>query len=212
MNRAMFARGAGPAAPADGTGRRNRRGRRTPGGRRLTWRRAAVIAAAVVVIFLAATARLFVFPAQGMPGRVDGIVMLDGPANGARLATALRLARQHRAPTLLVSIGRLASQPQAGGGCPHPVPGVRLVCFNPVPATTQGEAEFIGRFARQHHWTSVALVTVASQDTRARLRLNRCFGGAVYVVTTPLPASQWPYQLAYEWGATIKALVVQRNC
>jgi uncharacterized SAM-binding protein YcdF (DUF218 family) len=171
-----------------------------------------VIAAAVVVIFLAATARLFVFPAQGMPQRVDAIVMLDGPANGARLATALRLARQHRAPTLLVSIGRLASQPQPGGGCPPAVPGVKLICFNPTPATTQGEAEFIGRFARQHRWTSVALVTVATQDTRARLRLNRCFGGPIYVVTVPLPAAQWPYQLAYEWGATIKALVVQRNC
>jgi hypothetical protein len=211
MNRAIFARGAGPAVTG-GTGRRRRGDDGTPGGRRVTWRHAVVIAAAVVVIFLAATARLFVFPARGMPPRVNAIVMLDGPANDARLASALRLARQHRAPALLISIGRLASQPQPGGGCPPPVPGVKLVCFNPTPATTQGEAEFIGRYARQHHWTSVALVTVASQDTRARLRLNRCFGGSIYVVTTPLPVSQWPYQLAYEWGATIKALVVQRNC
>jgi uncharacterized SAM-binding protein YcdF (DUF218 family) len=178
----------------------------------LNWRRAAVVAAAVLVLFLAATARLFVFPAQGMPRRVDAIVMLDGAGYQTRLDTALRLAREHRVPTLLVSIGKLASQPQPGGGCPPAVPQVKVICFNPSPATTQGEAEFVGRFARRHHWTSVALVTATPQDTRARLRLSRCFGGAVYVVTSPLPAGQWPYQIAYEWGATIKALVVQRNC
>jgi len=212
MNRAIFARGTGPAAPAGGTGRCNGGNDGGRGRRHSRRRRAAMIAAVVVVLFLAVTARLFVFPAEGMPPRVDAIVMLDGPANDARLATALRLARQRHAPTLLVSIGRPASQPQPGGGCPPAVTGVKVVCFNPSPATTRGEAEFVGRYARRHHWTSVALVTVATQDTRARLRLNRCFGGSIYVVTAPLPASQWPYQIAYEWGATIKALVVQRNC
>lgn len=172
----------------------------------------AIIAVAVALALGAVTARLFVFPAQGMPARVDAIVMLDGASDGARLTTALRLAREHRAPALLVSIGKLASQPQPGGGCPRAVPGVKVICFNPSPATTQGEAEFIGRIARQHHWTSVALVTVATQDTRARLRVSRCFPGSVYVVTVPLPAGQWPYQIAYEWGAAIKALLLQRNC
>ena len=198
--------------PPAGAGRRDRASNGTPGSRRLRWRRAAVIAAAVVAVFLAATARLFVFPAQGMPPHVDAIVMLDGPGDHARLHTALRLAREHRAPAVLISIGSRASQPQPGGGCPPGVPGVKVICFNPSPATTQGEAEIIGRYARRHRWTSVALVTVAPQDTRARLRLNRCFGGSIYVVTAPLPAGQWPYQLAYEWGATIKALVAQRNC
>ena len=37
-------------------------------------------------------------------------------------------------------------------------------------------------------------------------------GGSVYVITAPLPASSWPYQIAYEWGALLKALVVQRTC
>ena len=30
--------------------------------------------------------------------------------------------------------------------------------------------------------------------------MERCFGGPVYVMTTPIPAGKWPYQLAYEWG------------
>jgi hypothetical protein len=28
----------------------------------------------------------------------------------------------------------------------------------------------------------------------------------------PLPASQWPATIAYEWGAMVKALVFQRSC
>jgi hypothetical protein len=31
-------------------------------------------------------------------------------------------------------------------------------------------------------------------------------------MSTPLPLGQWPYQVAYEWGATINALVFQRAC
>jgi hypothetical protein len=33
-----------------------------------------------------------------------------------------------------------------------------------------------------------------------------------YVMTGPIHAYGWPYQIAYEWGATIKALTVQRSC
>jgi uncharacterized SAM-binding protein YcdF (DUF218 family) len=173
------------------------------------WRWAAVAALVVVVLFAAVTARLFVFPARGMPAHVDVVIMLDGSGDAGRVAAALRLAKERRAPTLLISRGRFES---AHWSCPPPMRYVKVICFNPSPATTKGEAEFIGRLARQHHWTSVTLVTVTPQDTRARLRLSRCFRGAVYVSTSPLPAEQWPYQIAYEWGATLKALFLQRSC
>jgi hypothetical protein len=176
---------------------------------RRRWRRAVLAAVAVLAMLAAATLRLFVFPAQGMPAHVDAIVMLDGPGGSGRLATALQLAREHRAPTLVVSQGTKLSD---SDGCPPPVRAVKVICFNPSPATTQGEAEFAGRLARHGHWKSLVLVTVAPQDTRARLRMNRCFPGSIYVVTAPLPASQWPYELAYQWGATLKALFLQRNC
>jgi uncharacterized SAM-binding protein YcdF (DUF218 family) len=163
----------------------------------------------VTAILLVATARLFVFPARGMPAHADAVVVLDGPSNLRRIATALRLAKEHRAPILLVSRGTRQSEI---GGCPAPMQGVKVICFNPSPATTQGEAEFAGRLARQHHWKSLALVTVAPQDTRARLRMSRCFPGKIYVVTAPLPTVRWPYEITYEWGATLKALFLQRGC
>ena len=171
------------------------------------WVRRGLIALAIVVIVAAAaTARLFVWPDRGMPARVSAIVALDVP--NATLATALSLAAQHRAPYLVISLGT----PESGYGCPRPVPRVTLICFNPSPGTTQGEAEFVGRLARAHHWRSVAVVTITPQDSRARLRIERCFAGPVYVVATPIPLTSWPYRISYEWGALTKALVFQRSC
>jgi hypothetical protein len=170
------------------------------------WRRVCGVVVVLAVLFSVVTARLFVWPAQGMPARVSAIVMLAGPGN--RLPVALRLAREHRAPVLVVSTG----QHGYGGPCPPPTPGVKLICFQPVPGNTRGEAEFTARLARQYHWSSVVLVTGPQQDTRARIRMERCFSGSVYVVTGSLPLSAWPFQLAYEWGALFKALVIQRGC
>jgi uncharacterized SAM-binding protein YcdF (DUF218 family) len=170
------------------------------------WRRVLAAVAVVVLAFAAVTVRLFVWPAQGMPARVSAIVMLAGP--GDRLSVALDLARQHRAPVLVVSQG----QHGYGGPCPAATPGVTLVCFEPDPGNTRGEAEFVGRLAKKDHWTSVVLVTSRPQDTRARVLVGRCFGGSIYVVTGSLPLSAWPYQIAYGWGALFKALVLYRTC
>jgi hypothetical protein len=169
-------------------------------------RRAFAAVMALIAAFLLVTARLFVWPAEGMPPRVSAIVMLAGP--GDRLPVALRLAREHRAPMLVVSQGWQGY----GGPCPPEVPAVKLICFDPNPGNTRGEAEFAGQLAQRYHWRSVVLVTTRAQDTRARIIAGRCFGGSIYAVTASLPGSSWPYQIAYEWGALLKALVVQRNC
>jgi len=169
-------------------------------------RRLAAAGLAVLALFSAATARLLIWPAQGVPAHVGAIVMLAGP--GDRLPTALRLARERRAPMLVISRGYHGY----GGPCPARPPGVKLICFEPDPATTQGEAQAIGRFAQRYHWQSVALVTTRAQDTRARIRASRCFGGAIYVAAVSQPWYDWPYQIAYEWAALAKAVLVQRAC
>lgn len=170
--------------------------------RRRVFAAAAALVAAVVLV----SARLFVWPAEGMPAHVSAIVMLAGP--GDRLPVALRLAREHRAPMLVVSQGWQGY----GGPCPSPTPGVRLICFDPDPGNTRGEAQFVGRLAQRYHWHSVVLVTAREQDTRARIRMGRCFSGSIYVVAASLPLSNVPYQVAYEWGALFKSLVLQRSC
>lgn len=177
-------------------GVRNWRGRR--------WAVTALMA--VVVMFGIVSTRLFVWPAQGMPAHVSAIVVLAGPGN--RLPVALQLAREHRAPVLVVSQGWQGY----GGPCPPTTPGVKLICFEPNPGDTRGEAEFAGRLAKRFHWSSIVLVATSPQDTRARILVRRCFGGSIYVVTAPLPVDSWPYQLAYGWGSLVKALVLDRTC
>jgi uncharacterized SAM-binding protein YcdF (DUF218 family) len=160
----------------------------------------------LVVVFGVTTARILVWPAQGMASSVSAIVMLAGP--GDRLAVALQLAREHRAPVLVVSQGWKGY----GGSCAPMTRGVKVICFEPNPGNTRGEAEFAGRLAKQYHWRSVVLVTTREQDTRARIIMRRCFSGSIYVVTAALPWYAWPYQILYGWGALLKALVLQRAC
>jgi hypothetical protein len=167
-----------------------------------------MVLAIVIVVLGAVTARLFVWPARGMPAHVDAIVLFDGP--GARLATALRLGREHRASYLAISQGSPPSRDNTP--CPAQIPRVRVICFHPVPPTTRGEAEWAGRMAARYHWRSIAMITSTPQDTPARIRLGRCFSGRVYVMTAPIPAGSWPHDIAYEWGATLNALLLQRGC
>jgi hypothetical protein len=180
------------------------RSRRAGPRRRRFW--LLLAAPAAVLVAAAITLRLFVWPAEGMPPRVSAIVMMNNWGNP--LQVALRLARQHRAGYLVISQGTPAND----FACPGPVAGVRLICFHPGPATTQGEAEYAGRLAKRYHWRSIALVTIVPQASRGRLRMKRCFPGRVYTVTAPIAASTWPEQITYQWGALIKALVFQRGC
>lgn len=156
--------------------------------------------------FVAVTAWLFVWPAQGSPATVSAIVVLAGP--GDRLPVGLRLARKYRAAVLVVSQGWEGY----GGPCPSARGATRVVCFDPDPGTTRGEAEYVGRLAKRSGWKSLVLVAIPTQAVRAGLLMRRCFGGSVSVVTAPLPASSLPYQIAYGWGALFKALVTARAC
>jgi hypothetical protein len=165
---------------------------------------AAVVA--LIVAFGAVTAWLLIWPAQGMPARVSAIVLLAGP--GSRMPVALRLASEHRAAVLVVSQGSHGY----GSPCPPRLPGVKVICFDPNPADTRGEAEFVGRLAKQYRWNSVVLVASRPQATRGRILMERCFSGPVYVSTASLPLTSWPYQIAYGWGALIKALDLHRTC
>lgn len=172
----------------------------------LGWRAALVAALGLVMAFAGATGWLLVWPAQGAPARVSAIVMLAG--TGDRMPVALRLASEHRAPVLVVSQGHQGY----GGPCPPRPPGIRLICFDPEPADTAGEARFVGRLAKRYHWTSMVVVAARPQATRARILMGRCFGGPVYVATASLPLRSWPYEIAYGWGALIKAVTVQQAC
>lgn len=168
------------------------------------WQR--VLAAFIIAIlaFGAVTARLFVWPTQAAPARASAIVLFAGP--GDRMPVALQLAREHRAPVLVVSQGWQGN----GGSCPPPTPGVRTICFDPNPGDTRGEAEYVGRLAKQYGWRSLILVVTRPQAVRAQLLVGRCFDGPTSVVVASV--GDRLYQLAYGWGSFLKAVFLYRAC
>ena len=165
--------------------------------------------AIVIGVLGVATAHWFVWPSQqAAPAHVDAIIMLNGP--GDRLDTAVNLARAHRAPMIVISRG----SPYSGRGsaCAPKIPGVTAICFDPSPNTTRGEEEFASRLDKRYHWQSIILVAVKPQDTPARVWAGRCFSAKTYVVNASLPMSQWPDQIASQWGSTIKAFFQPGSC
>jgi hypothetical protein len=158
----------------------------------------------VLAVFLVLTGRLFVWPTRDSPAPADAIVMFAG--SPGRLDRAVELARAGYAPVLAVSV------PTGEGPCPPPIPGVEVLCFSPDPRTTRGEARWTARVAAERGWRSLLVVTSTPQDTRARLRLRRCYRGEVRLVPVNPPRRSWPYMIMYEWAAMAKAVLWQRGC
>jgi uncharacterized SAM-binding protein YcdF (DUF218 family) len=181
-----------------------------PRRRRFGSHRVRIIAAAVFVLlvaFVTASALLFVFPTMGAPAQVDAIVVLGG--SGDRLGVGLELARDDRAPYLVLSMGLPWLPP---GICTQDVGPAKVICFHPDPDTTQGEAAGASRIANARGWTSLIVVTTRSQVWRAHLRFQRCYAGKIFGIAAPVPWSQWPSEIFHQWAGTVEAEVFQRNC
>lgn len=61
--------------------------------------------------------------------------------------------------------------------CTHPALGA--ICVTPDPVSTRGEAQNLGRVARERGWQSVTVISQRSHMTRARLLMERCYDGEV---------------------------------
>jgi uncharacterized SAM-binding protein YcdF (DUF218 family) len=166
------------------------------------------IALAVLVVFSMLTARLFFRPSIDAPAAVDAIVVLGG--EGKRIERGIELARAGFTDQLVVS--------EAGGRqfhyrdvCTLPPSGLTTYCFDPDPRSTRGEARAIAKLAADYGWTRIIVVASTDQITRARMIIGRCFGGEIHVVDVASTDSAF-YRGAYEWGALLKAVVVNRDC
>ena len=165
-----------------------------------------VIAAAAFVLVVG-TSRLFVWPPTDRPTRADAVVALGGDPGQLRAKSAIQLARSGYAPVAVVSLGGEKAVP-----CPRPVPKVQLICFRADPLDTRGEAEYVAGLVARRHWDRIIVVSERSQATRARMLFERCTPVQLEMVPVADPSSRLPYDVAYEWGALLKALVVQRAC
>jgi sugar/nucleoside kinase (ribokinase family) len=173
-----------------------------------TWRgRVLAVAIVVIALFLGATARLFLWPPTDAPTRVDAVVALGGDPGQRRAQQAIALVAAGFAPVAVISLGG-----RRAVACPHHSDQVHVICFRAKPLDTRGEAEYVAGLARRRHWNQLIVVSERSQTTRARLLFERCTSAHLHMVPVGDPGSHLLYDVAYEWGALTKALVLERSC
>jgi uncharacterized SAM-binding protein YcdF (DUF218 family) len=178
--------------------------------RRLLW-----VVGGLVVAWIVACLVLFVWPPAetGAPARADAVVVLSGGLNG-RLDPGLALMRDREARVLVVSgafhgthwkkARRLCS------GAYHV--RYRVLCPEPHPFSTQGEARMIARLARAHGWSRVVVVTSTFHVSRAHMLVRRCYDGSLWMVGTHVPWWQYPGDFVSETGKFVVQLTAQRGC
>jgi uncharacterized SAM-binding protein YcdF (DUF218 family) len=159
------------------------------------------VAAAVLVQAPADTAR----PA-------DALVVFAG-GRGERLSKAVSLRQQGATPTLVISNGRDPRWPAANRLCASRQ-RFEVLCPQPHPDTTRGEARMVGDLAARRGWRSVLVVTSTYHARRTRLLLGRCFDGQLQVVAAA-PREPWFRTWAranLELAGLVRALVTAPDC
>lgn len=146
------------------------------------------------------------FPDLNDPTQADAVLVL-GPSTPQRLAAAHGVAKRVRPRAVVIS----AHPDDLAGAIPEPCEGTSdlpVYCFDPDPATTQGESRAFAELARRHGWRRVAVVTFRPQASRARMLVGRCFDGHIDVVDSR-EHFPWAYMYLYQSGAFAKSLVRQ---
>lgn len=159
----------------------------------------------LLAAFVALGARLFVWPDEDAPRRVDAVVVLAGDWED-RLPLAQGLVEQGVARTLVLSEEPVADYPR--DLCRR----ANVTCFQADPYSTTGEAQTFAPLARRRGWRSVVVVTSVYHVTRARLLFRRCLDGTVFVVGADEPALDLLHGAAWEWPKLVHALTLRRGC
>lgn len=177
------------------------------------WRFTGSVLVAVTAVFLAATARLLVWPSTDEVGArsADAVVVLAG--GGPRFTTGQALAKRGVAPVLVVSDGGEAHWPAVEEACTGPADH-EVRCVTPEPATTRGEARAVGALAAHRDLEELVVVTSASHLARAELLVERCVDADVRRVAADesLARRLSPDVVAHEWAGLAHAWLVDRGC
>jgi uncharacterized SAM-binding protein YcdF (DUF218 family) len=177
-------------------------------------RRILLLLGTLLGAWLIACAFLFVWPhTDPVPRKADAVVVLSG-GRDSRLDPALALVRRGVAPLLVISSPRQDPKWRTARELcsAQPTGRFRVLCFEAVPFSTQGEARAIGRLARTHHWKNVVVVTSTYHVTRARMLIRRCYPGALSMVGTGAAWWRLPEEWAFETGKLFVQLTVRRSC
>jgi hypothetical protein len=114
---------------------------------------------------------------------------------------------------LVISNGRDARWPAANQLCASRQ-RFDVLCPQPDPDTTRGEARMVRDLAARRGWRSVVVVTSTYHARRAQLLLGRCFDGQLQIVAAP-PHEPWLRTWAranVELAGLLRALVTAPDC
>lgn len=158
---------------------------------------------ALAMVWAIAGIFLYVSPPADVPEHADVVFVLGPPDQ--RMSYAEQLMQQGFAPTLAVSspVGKDGKYEADICSAHRPY---RIICFNPDPFTTQGEARALRDLSNQYGWKSANVLTAQFHVTRARVIVTRCYGGDLRMVAyrRPIPLTSWAYQYVYQTAAFVK--------
>jgi uncharacterized SAM-binding protein YcdF (DUF218 family) len=170
----------------------------------------AVVLLALVLVWALAAAVVFALYHGRRPVRADAVVVLQG--SKTRLPVALKLVREGYAPLLVIDRGDHKQLEALLCGGRERIPRVTVLCFEASPASTRGEAEFVGRLARQRGLKTVDVVTSQFHVFRAGILFRRCYHGRLRMVGAPQQWWKLPWQALTETAKLGYQLVVARGC
>jgi uncharacterized SAM-binding protein YcdF (DUF218 family) len=165
-----------------------------------------VVLSAGAALLLVLAVRIGVNPSSDRPFD-DGPVVVLGGGGGERLETGLRLRGDTVRPLVLSAdaVDRYTAQ---GGTCEL----TDVVCLDPDPESTFGEAQAVAMLSERHGWTQVTVVTSDFHTYRTRLLFDRCLSVPVAVLGAPTDPSvgERLYRVVREVTATVVAIT--RRC
>ena len=124
---------------------------------------------------------LVLWPRDDVPLAPAAIVVLGG-AGSERAELGIALAEEYDALLVLSSSSQHFAQ-DMGVRCGGP----GVLCFEPDPPTTVGEARNVADFAAERGWEHVTVATSRFHTARARVVFRQCLGDAVSVVGAGRP-------------------------
>lgn len=175
------------------------------------------LALSLLLLWAAVGMFLYVVPASDAPKHADVLFVLGPP--DSRMTYAEQLMSEGYAGTLAVSVP-LDKQGTPDLALCSERRAYRIICFHPEPFTTQGEARELQSLSLENGWKSADVLTAQFHVTRARVIVERCYGGDLSmlayhqnlpVFSFTMPTGSWVYQYAYQTAAFLK-VVLHEEC
>ncbi|OZC49899.1 hypothetical protein CH289_17095 [Rhodococcus sp. RS1C4] len=146
--------------------------------------------------------------------KADAIIVLGGEHDG-REAYGVSLAEQGVADTVVLSDPYGPSDPYMKKYCGVTTEKYSVLCEEPIPSTTRGEAIFTQRLAEERGWDHVIVVSWRYHLPRAKHIFGQCFDGDVTMQAVPRTYNfslvYWEYTYLYQLAGFAKA-AVQGDC